>query len=127
MHALIISSIAVMSLLSRILIHDSTIPVVALALFAAVYLPSQRSSFLVFFGGLFLSDLLLGLHVLIPVVYASLVPILIVGFRLKNNLRALQIARTTMLSSFLYFCFTNLGVWVLGGCDLTKIRQFPPN
>jgi hypothetical protein len=123
--SLIISALILISYCARLLAHGSPIPIVALGLFAAAYLPNQWPAFLVFFGGLFLSDVNLGLHVLIPVVYASLVPVLFVGFRLKNNLHALKIARATVLSSLLYFFLTNFGVWVLGGCDWTQAREFP--
>ncbi len=101
-------------------------PIVALALFTAAYLPDKRSAFLVFFGGLLLSDLTRGLHSMIPVVYAGLVPVLLVGFALRKNLRTTRIAGGTALGSVIYFFLTNFGVWVLGGCDWTQAREYPP-
>jgi hypothetical protein len=123
--SLIVSALIVISCFARVFPHMSPVPIVALALFAAVYLPNPRSAFLVFFGGLCLSDLMLGLHALIPVVYASLIPVLFVGFRLKKNRQAPKIAGATVLSSLLYFLLTNSGVWVVGGCDWTQAREFP--
>jgi hypothetical protein len=123
---IITCALILISSLARIFAHTSPIPIVALALFTAVYLPHQWSAVLVFFGGLFLSDLILGLHALIPVFYAGLIPALFVGFRLRKNLYASEIAGATVLSSLFHFLLTNFGVWVLGGCDWTQAREFPP-
>ncbi|HEV8343523.1 MAG TPA: DUF6580 family putative transport protein [Candidatus Binatia bacterium] len=123
---LIISVVVLIICLARVLPHPIPVSISALALFASVYLPQKRSAFLIFFGGMFISDFVLGLHSLIPVVYASLVPILCLGFGLKKNLRAPNIAGATILGSLLYFFLTNFGVWVLGGCDWTQAREYPP-
>jgi hypothetical protein len=105
--------------------HIMPVPIVALALFTAVYLSNKRSAVLVFFGGLFMADLALGLHALIPVVYASLVPVLFIGFSLRKNLGGLEIARVSVLGSVLYFFLTNFGVWLAGACNWGDGREIP--
>ena len=85
----------------------------------------RRSAFGSFFGALFVSDLILGLHGLIPVVYGSLVPVLWIGFRLKKDLRAWKIAGAALLGSLIYFSLTNFGVWALGGCGWIEGPEFP--
>jgi len=123
----IVSAVILIVSLARVLPHPIPISISALALCAAVYLPQKWSAFLLFFGGLFISDLVLGLHSMIPVVYVSLVPVLCVGFWLKKTLGAQNIAGATVLGSLFYFLLTNFGVWVLGGCDWTaaEAREFP--
>jgi len=121
----IVSAVILIVSLARALPHLIPISISALALFAAVYLPRKRSAFLVFFGGLFISDLVLGLHPMIPVVYASLISVLFVGFKLSRNLDTQKIVRATVLSSLLYFLLSNFGVWILGGCNWTHDREFP--
>ena len=123
----IVSAVILIVSLARALPHPIPISISALALFAAVYLPQKWLAFLVFFGGLFISDLVLGLHPMIPVVYASLISVLFVGFKLSRNLDTQKIVRATVLGSLFYFLLTNFGVWVLGGCDWTaaEAREFP--
>jgi hypothetical protein len=120
------SAFVLIAYFARILPHMTSIPIVALALFTGAYLPDKRSAFLVFFGGLFVSDLALGLHGMIPVVYTGLVPVLLAGFGLRKNLRAPRIAGAALFGSLIYFFLTNFGVWVLGGCDWTQAREYPP-
>jgi hypothetical protein len=120
------SAIVLMTSVGRSLPHIIPVPIVALALFTAVYLSKNRSAALVFFGGLFISDLAFGLHDLIPVVYASLVPVLFIGFKLRENLGGIEIARASVVSSLVYFLLTNLGVWVAGACNWSDGREIPP-
>jgi hypothetical protein len=125
MAAWIISAIVLVACFARILPHLNAMPIVALALFTGAYLPDRRSAFLVFFGGLFVSDAARGLHSMIPVVYGALVPVLFLGLALKKKLRAATVAGATLSASLIYFFLTNLGVWVLGGCDWTRAREYP--
>jgi len=121
----IVSAVILIVSLARALPHPIPISISALALCAAVYLPRKRWAFLVFFGALFIGDLLVGLHPMIPVVYASLISVLFVGFKLRTNLDTQKIVRGTVLSSLLFFFLSNFGVWVLGGCDWAHGREFP--
>jgi hypothetical protein len=122
---LAMSVIVLIACLGRSLPHIIPVPIVALALFTAVYLADKRSAALVFFGGLFIGDLAFGLHDLIPVVYASLVPVLFIGFKLRENLGGVEIARASVISSLIYFLLTNLGVWAAGACNWSDGREIP--
>jgi hypothetical protein len=117
------SAIVLMTSVGRSLPHIIPVPIVALALFTAVYLSKNRSAALVFFGGLFISDLAFGLHDLIPVVYASLVPVLFIGFKLRENLGGIEIARASVVSSLVYFLLTNLGVWRARATGATAVKS----
>jgi hypothetical protein len=122
---LIVVTIIMITCFARTLPHLTPIPIVALALFVAVTLPRKRSALVFFFAGLLLSDLLLGFHWMILIVYASLVPVLCMGFELKNNLSGHNILGVTVLASLIYFFLTNFAVWVLGACEWTQAREFP--
>jgi hypothetical protein len=121
----IMSAFVLIACFARTLPHLTSMPIVALALFTGASLPDKRSAFLVFFGGLFMSDLALGLHGMIPVVYGGLAAVLLIGFALRKNLRARPIAVATVSAALIYFFLTNFAVWLLGGCDWTRGREYP--
>jgi hypothetical protein len=121
----IASALILIACFARIVPHLASMPIVALAPLTAAYLPDKRSAFLVFFGGLLVSDLVRGLYAMIPVVYAGLVPVLLIGFQLRKKLNVAPIAAATLSGSLIYFFLTNFGVWILGGCDWTQAREYP--
>ncbi len=87
-------------------------PIAAMALFGGAYFSDKRLAFLIPFSALFLSDLILGLHAQMPVVYASIALIVCIGFSLQKRQRWLPIAGAALASSVLFFMTTNFGVWL---------------
>jgi hypothetical protein len=85
-----------------------------MALFSGAYFEDRRWAFLAPLLALLLSDLVLGLYGLAPVVYASFCLIVCVGFWLRTRRRALPVAGATLAGSTLFFVLTNLGVWAAG-------------
>lgn len=97
---------------SRLIPHPPNFtPIAALALFGGAYLPGRRAAFLVPLAGLFVSDLALGLHGLLPVVYGAFALIVCLGFWLRSRRTVFSIAAATLASSVLFFALSNLGVW----------------
>ncbi len=99
---------------ARLIPHPPNLtPITAMALFGGAHFPDARLAFLVTGAALLLSDLVLGLHNLIPVVYGSLALIVGIGLTLRRRRRVLPIAGAALASSLLFFVVTNFGVWAL--------------
>lgn len=100
---------------SRLIPHPPNFtPIAALALFGGACFADRRAAFLVPLAGLFLSDLALGLHALMPVVYGAFALIVCLGFALRSRRTIFPIAAATLAASVLFFALSNLGVWALG-------------
>ncbi len=88
-------------------------PVAALALFGGVQFADRRLAFAVPLAVMFLSDLIIGLHALIPVVYGSFLLIVGLGIWLRHHRNVRWITGATVISAVLFYVTTNFGVWVL--------------
>lgn len=100
---------------ARLLPHPPNVtPLAAIALFAGACLPRGRLALVVPLAALFLSDLVIGLHDQMPVVYGSFALIVLLGRLLRARRRALPIAAATLCGSVLFFATTNFGVWAFG-------------
>lgn len=100
----------------RILPHPPNFsPVAALALFGGAHFTDKRAAFLVPLAAMFLSDLVLGLHALMPVIYGCFALVVCLGFRLRERRGAGRIAMVALGASVLFFGLSNLGVWAFSG------------
>ncbi len=61
-----------------------------------------------------LSDMVIGFHRLVPVVYLAIMACSCTGFLLKRDQSFSRILGSGLLSSILFFIITNFGVWGLG-------------
>ncbi len=89
-------------------------PIAAIALFGGACLGGRVQAFLMPLAALFLSDLVIGLHGQMPMVYGSFALIVTLGFWLRGRRRALPVACATILGSVIFFVATNFGVWAFG-------------
>jgi uncharacterized membrane protein len=97
---------------SRLIPHPANFtPLTAMALFGGACFTDKRAAFLVPLIGLFLSDLLLGFYTLMPVVYGAFALSVCLGFSLRGQRNAFQVASTTIVGAVLFFILTNFGVW----------------
>lgn len=97
-------------------------PVDALAIFSGAYL-MRRTAFILVLLTVWCSDLLIN-HLYFAHwtlfypgfywQYVSYLLIVLFGCLLKNNIKPLNIAMTTVLSATLFFIISNLGVWTSG-------------
>ena len=99
--------------LSRLLPHPSEFtPVIAISIFAGATLSSKKEAILIPILSMFISDIFLGFHSLLPVVYGSMALIAIISFYfLKQN----TIFKTFVVgfgSGVLFYFITNFAVWV---------------
>lgn len=98
----------------RLLPHIPNVaPIAAMALFGGVYL-NKKYAIVVLLAAMFVSDIFLGFHAVMPFVYGSFLLTGLLGLWLKKHKSVQSIIGTALLSSFLFYVFTNFGVWVMG-------------
>lgn len=88
-------------------------PVAALGLFAGAHFASRRLALAVPLLVLFLSDLVLGMGLITPVVYGSFALVVCLGRLLRGRLNATRTASAALLGATLFYVITNFGVWAL--------------
>jgi hypothetical protein len=86
-------------------------PLAAMALFGGACFADKRLAFFVPLMSLFLSDLILGFHTLLPLVYGCFALTVCLGFWLHQQRNAWQVAGAATVSAILFFILTNFGVW----------------
>jgi len=64
---------------------------------------------------MFLADLVIGLHDLVPVVYGCIALTVALGFGLRGKVGALRVAGYSVGSAVLFFVTTNFFVWLTSG------------
>ena len=84
-------------------------PVLSLALFAGSAFENKKLSFLVPIIAMLLSDALIGFHELVPVIYLSMLLIVLLGFITKRNFKSVALMST--IASVLFFVLSNIAVW----------------
>jgi hypothetical protein len=100
----------------RLLPHPSNFtPIGALALFAGAQFDDKRWAFVVPLAAMFLSDLLLGFHSQMPLVYGAFAVIVAMGFWLKEKKSAANIACASVAAATFFFIVSNFSVWAFDG------------
>ena len=112
---LVLAGIILATAASRLIPHPPNFtPVAALALFGGASFATKRAALLLPLAAMFLSDLVLGLSRITPVVYASLALIVCLGFWLRRRPTAGRTVTAALLGAVLFFVITNFGMWALG-------------
>ena len=88
-------------------------PIGAMALFGGACVADRRLALLLPLAALFLSDLFLGLHILIPVVYGSFALNVLLGRWLHSRRTVINTAAVTLAGSVQFFVVTNFACWLL--------------
>lgn len=100
---------------SRVIPHPPNFtPIAAMALFGGAQFADRRLAFLVPLSAMFASDLVIGLHALLPVIYACFALIVCLGFWVRSRKSVFRIAGATLAGSVLFFVVTNFAVWAAG-------------
>jgi hypothetical protein len=111
----VLAGIILAAAASRLIPHPPNFtPVAALALFGGAQYGDKRLAFLVPLAAMFLSDLVLGLSAITPVVYGSFALIVCLGFWLRRSPTGARIGIAAVAGAVLFFVVTNFGVWALG-------------
>ena len=99
--------LVVLALLARLLPHPPNFaPITSIALFTGFHFTNKRWALFLPLVCMFLSDLYLGIHTLIPVIYTAFTFISFIGLKAKS----LSIM-TVIGASTSFFILSNLGVW----------------
>jgi hypothetical protein len=86
-------------------------PVGAMALFSGAILKDRHLAFMVPLLALFAGDIFIGFHKLMPVVYASFLVSVAIGFWLRDHRTIGRISAATLLGATQFFLVTNFAVW----------------
>lgn len=89
-------------------------PVGAMALFSGAIIRSRRLAFFFPILALFVGDIFVGFHKLMPVVYASFLVSVAIGLCLRNRRTIGRISAATFLGALQFFLVTNFAVWAFG-------------
>ena len=103
----VVFGLVVMALLTRLLPHPPNFaPITSIALFTGFHFVNKRLALFIPLICMFLTDLILGVHSLMPIIYLSFVMISMIGLKAKS----LSLG-TVLSASSLFFIVSNLGVW----------------
>lgn len=112
--SVVLTLIVVAAVLSRLIPHPLNFtPIGALALFGGARFADRRLAFALPLLVLFVADLFAGLHVLIPVVYASFAVNVLLGRWVRRHPSVLSVAGMTLVGSIQFFAVTNFASWVM--------------
>lgn len=89
-------------------------PVGAMALFSGAVTRDRRLAFFFPLPALFAGDIFIGFHKLMPVVYASFLVSVAIGFWLRNRRTVSRISAATLFGAIQFFLVTNFAVWAVG-------------
>jgi len=90
-------------------------PVEAIALFGGAYFADRWLALIVPIGAMFIADAIIGLHALVPVVYACIALTALLGSNLRGRIRPLPVAGYAFASAVLFYLITNFFVWLTSG------------
>jgi hypothetical protein len=100
----------------RLLPHPSNFtPIGALALFAGAHFDDKRWAFIAPLAAMLLSDILIGFHGQMPVIYGAFAVIVAMGFLLKEKKTALNVTGASLVAATFFFVVSNFGVWAFDG------------
>ena len=113
--AIIVALVAAAALLRFVPHPPNFAPIAAMALFAGAHLRDRRFAFALPLAAMALSDLFIGLHSALLLVYVCMAISVVIGMQLQQRIRPLTVAGASVLSSILFFTITNFGVWLATG------------
>lgn len=89
-------------------------PVEAIALFGGAYFSDRRLAFIVPLTAMFLADLVIGLHPLIPVIYGCIAASVLLGFTLREKVSVLRVTGCGIAGSLVFFTVVSFAEWLMG-------------
>ena len=102
-----IFGLVILAFCTRLLPHPPNFaPITGIALFTGHHFVNKRLALFIPIFCMFVTDLYLGIHSLMPIIYLSFVMISMLGFRAKSISLG-----TVVVASSLFFILSNLGVW----------------
>jgi hypothetical protein len=115
---LVLGAMILLAVATRLLYHfqpglvpPNFSPVEAVALFGGAYFADRRLALLVPLAAMALSDLVIGFHGLLWLVYACVAVSTVLGFGLRGKVGVARVVAYSVIGSTLFFIATNFGVW----------------
>ena len=100
---------------SRLIPHPPNFtPLLGMAVFAGARLDNKLFAILAPLTAMFLSDLIIGLHSGMSIIYFAILANVLFGFYLKDRFSPLQIGGTLISGALIFFLITNFAVWYSG-------------
>lgn len=116
LRVVLIAAMIVFAAVVRVVPHPWNLaPVGAMALFSGAVVRNRVMAFLLPLLALAAGDAFIGFHKLIPIVYASFLISVAIGFWLRENRTVLRLGGAVLLGALQFFVITNFGVWLLLG------------
>ncbi|HEX7342063.1 MAG TPA: DUF6580 family putative transport protein [Rhodanobacteraceae bacterium] len=120
---LVLIGLIAFAVLFRLLVHFfpgslpyNFTPIAAIALFGGAYFRNRILAFIVPLGAMFLSDMVIGIHTISPLVYLCFAAMVLVGMGvLRGRHGALRVAVTAAGSATGFYLVTNFYVWLGSG------------
>ena len=108
----VLVGLIVAAALSRLVPHPFNFsPIESIALFAGAFLADRRLAILVPLAGMALSDLFIGFHWGVPVVYGCIAAMAWFGRGLAQNRSVTRVAGYGLASAVFFFVVTNFFTW----------------
>lgn len=112
---LLVTGVILTAAASRLLPHPPNFtPIGAMALFGGAYFGGRAAAFAVPLAAMFLSDLVIGLHSGMPIVYLLFALTVCMGFWLRERRSTARVAGASFAAALLFYLVSNFAVW-LGG------------
>lgn len=113
---LIVAGLILVAIVCRLLPHPPNFaPVAAIALFGGAVFTKRWMAFAIPLGIMLISDLIIGFHSLLPVIYILFALTVGIGFLLRNKIRMVNVIGASLAASILFFLGSNFAVWYGSG------------
>lgn len=121
---LLVIAIILIAVLIRLVPHPANVaPIAAIALFGGAYL-DRKYALILPLTTMFISDIFLGFHASMPMVYVSLVLTGLIGMWLKSRKTVPTVLLASVGSSILFFLLTNMNYWYVTSLYPKTIEGF---
>lgn len=110
---LVLTSMILVAAFSRLVPHPPNFaPITSLALFSGAFFGFGITAFLVPLAAMLLSDMFIGFHSLVPVIYVSFLFMVWMGQKNLQKPTVLRVGLGTFFASAFFFFVSNLGVFL---------------
>ena len=101
--------------LARLIPHPPNFtPIIAVAIMSGYFFKNINLSFLILIVAMLVSDLFIGFYENVIFVYASLLLITFVFYKISNKINFKNLFIYSFAGSLIFFIVSNFGVWALG-------------
>jgi hypothetical protein len=116
LRSVLIAAMIVFAAIVRIVPHPwNFAPIGAMALFSGAAIRNRVLAFVFPMLALLAGDLVVGFHILMPVVYACFLISIAIGFWLRERRSVLRMGGAVLLGAMQFFLITNLAAWMFLG------------